>query len=159
MANKKHAGGRPRKFSEPSKPITVTLPERTLMQLSTLNRDRARAIVRATEQASEAGEASVPPVRVVEVTEDFGMVIVASSRLLGQIPGLHLVEIAPFRHLLTVKTGTSVADLEIALGDLLEVSQSKDARELNLLKELHALLRKLRRTDQVSKAEVLLVRM
>src|SRR5690606_34115626 len=39
--------GRPPKFREPSGPVTVTLPNRTLAQLRRIDADRAKAIVKA----------------------------------------------------------------------------------------------------------------
>jgi len=41
--------GRPRKFQEASRPVTVTLPQRTLELLSTFDEDRGRAIVKVTD--------------------------------------------------------------------------------------------------------------
>ena len=40
----KHPGGRPAKFAEPSRPVTVTLPERVLQLLAAVDADRAKAI-------------------------------------------------------------------------------------------------------------------
>lgn len=45
------AGGRPRKFSEPSTRTTITLPRSTLKDLAAIHGDRAQAIVRATRAA------------------------------------------------------------------------------------------------------------
>jgi hypothetical protein len=154
---KKHPGGRPRKFSEPSQPVTVTLPARTLAQLARIDRDRARAIVRTVDLALPH---EIPPHRLVEVATvapDVGMLVVPPSRYLKKIKMLRLVEVAPSRFLLTVPTGTALSDLEIALVDLLEDLPPSEERERAMLAELHGLFRRLRRGDQMSKAEILFV--
>jgi hypothetical protein len=51
--NKKKKG-RPPKFRESRRPVTVTLPETTLARLAAINTDRAQAIVKAVG-------AAVPP--------------------------------------------------------------------------------------------------
>ncbi len=156
-SSKKHPGGRPRKFQEPSHPITVTLPERTLAQLASIDHDRARAIVRATDMALPH---HVPPQRLVEVVEvapGTGMLVVPPSRFLKKIKLLRLVEVAPSRFLLTIPSGTSLSELEIALVDLLEDLPGQEERERAMLTELHGMFRRLRRGDQMTKAEVLFV--
>ena len=45
----KNRGGRPAKFAEPSRPITVTLPERVLNLLAAVDPDRAKAITRLVD--------------------------------------------------------------------------------------------------------------
>jgi len=58
---KENKGGRPRKFAEPSRPITITLPEKTLRSLERIDTDRGRAIVKVTERAlSQDGRATQP---------------------------------------------------------------------------------------------------
>ena len=42
-------GGRPAKFDEPSRPVTITLPDRILDRLKEIDADRALAIVKAVE--------------------------------------------------------------------------------------------------------------
>ena len=44
--------GRPAKFAEPSRPVTVTLPERILDLLAAVDSDRAQAIVKTVEAIS-----------------------------------------------------------------------------------------------------------
>ena len=46
---KKNRTGRPAKFAEPSRPVTVTLPERILDLLAAVDSDRAQAIVKTVE--------------------------------------------------------------------------------------------------------------
>ena len=150
-------GGRPPKFREPSRPVTVTLPQRTLNLLGTVDRDRARAIVRVTDNAVSAAMADRPPVEVVEVTPGLGVILVGPSRFLHRIAWLRLVELAPGRHLLSIPSGTPVESLEVVLHDLLESIPAEDTRESVILERLGALVRTLRRRGDVSKAEMLFV--
>jgi hypothetical protein len=151
-------GGRPPKFREPRRPITLTLPERTLRLLAAVDADRARAIVKVTEAALGPGD---PPysqlVQVVEVMPGAGIILVGASQRLREIPWLRLVEVAPGRFLLSIPSGTPVEALEIGLQDLLEVVPAADTRERAILEQLHALVRTLRRGRSVSKAEMLFV--
>src|SRR4029079_11482540 len=45
LASVRLGPGRPRKFAQPSRPVTVTLPEDTLTRLGTIDADLGRAIV------------------------------------------------------------------------------------------------------------------
>src|SRR5215471_1223002 len=96
-------GGRPAKFSEPSRPVTVTLPERVLGSLARIDADRARAIVKATESVMRK---SIEGVELVEVAPGLGVIVVGPSDFLRKIDWLQLVEIAPARYLLSIPPGT-----------------------------------------------------
>ncbi|MDD5707119.1 MAG: hypothetical protein PHR35_14440, partial [Kiritimatiellae bacterium] len=69
-------GGRPRKFAEPSQPVTVTLPKRVLELLSSVDSDRARAISKVTEAA--CADAGLPgrEMRLVEVESGSALMVV-----------------------------------------------------------------------------------
>jgi hypothetical protein len=158
QSSERNRGGRPPKFREPRRPVTVTLPERTLRLLDAVDKDRARAIVRVTDAAlppADTPESKL--VEVVEVMPGVGIILVGPSQSLRQISWLRLVEVAPARFLLSIPSGTPVDSLEIALADILEASPSVDARERAILERLHALMRTLRRGRSVSKAEMLFV--
>lgn len=149
--------GRPPKFEEARRPVTVTLPERTLQQLAALNNDRARAIVKATTLAIGFESGERPLVDLVEVRPSEAIIVVGPSQRLGEIDWLRLVEIAPARHLLVIPTGTAIEQLEVAVGDLLERLTPDEKYEHELLTELHRVLRQRRRQQEVSKAEILLI--
>ena len=51
--------GRPRKFTLPSRPVTLTLPERVIDALGALDRDLSRAVVRLAQP--ELGKRPHPP--------------------------------------------------------------------------------------------------
>lgn len=154
----RRAGGRPRKFGEPSRPVTITLPERVLKMLTKVDEDRARAITKivdAYSAGSERGRKSL--VEVVPVAPGRAVVFVPCSRYLRSIPWLQLVEVAPARHLLALADKTPIEKLEVTLVDLLEDIPDDEASEREILKELLACLRVPRRRQSVTKEEIIVL--
>jgi hypothetical protein len=149
--------GRPPKFRGPRRPVTVTLPESTLARLASIDPDRARAIVKATDAAMPLDSKSEMQVDLVEVSPGLAMIIVGPSQLLQRIEWLRLVEVAPMRFLLSIPPGTSIDSLELAVIELLEDTKPNDDRERSLLIQLRDLIRTLRRRGELSKAEMLFV--
>lgn len=151
----RRACGRPPKFQEPRRPVTVTLPERTLRQLEAVDPDRAQAIVKLTE--STVGRDQAPPrsVELVEVAPGEALIVVGPCASLRRIPWLKLVEIAPGRNLLIIPSGMAVDSLEVAILDVIEHLPPADQREREMLAELRAQLGRLRRESRISKAEVI----
>ncbi len=157
MVGKGAARGRPPKFQEERRPITVTLPERTLRQLAAVDADRARAIAKvAAAQTLPSGDR--PLVEVVEAYPGQALIIVGPSKYLRDIDFLRMVEIAPARFLLVFSAGTAIESLELAVGDLLDHIAAEEAYERMLLTELRRILRHQRRKQEVTKAEILLIR-
>ena len=149
--------GRPPKFNEPSRPVTVTLPESTLGHLAMIDHDRGRAIVKLANQAVKRAGALPPPVEVVEMAQGTGLIIVGASSFLRQIPFLHMVEVAPGRFLLALDAGHDFRSLEIAMQDGLD-SLSEDAQqEQEMVRQLLAQVRQARRSQRFSMAQILLV--
>jgi hypothetical protein len=158
MPVKRASSGRPPKFEEARRPITVTLPERTLQQLAVIHADRARAIVKVTAAAIGFKSGNRPLVEIVEAYPGQAMIIVGPSKNLSGIAFLKQVEIAPSRFLLVIPTGTAIESLELTIADLLEHIPPEDAYEHELLTELNKVMRLRRRQQDVSKAEILLIR-
>ena len=154
--NKRHAGGRPPKFDEPRHPITVTLPERTLRQLSALDQDRARAIVKVTNAVVGSADSGPKQVELIEIAPGKAVIVVGPCASLQRVFWLRLAEIAPGRNLLIIPSGTAVDSLEVAIHDLLDDSPAMDERERSLLAELRSRLCALRRGKKISKAEIIL---
>jgi hypothetical protein len=151
-------GGRPAKFGEPSRPVTVTLPLRILDRLSEIDSDRAKAIVKATESALGGPSASPSPVCELPVSPDEALLVVADNRFLRRIPWLTLVEIAPGRHLLSLQSGVPAEKLEVTLGDFLDAPSDATPAELDLLRQLLDHLRTPRRNRAVRHEEILVIR-
>lgn len=154
---KKHAGGRPPKYSEASLPITVTLPERILQNLHSINPDRSLAIVKCVETLMTKG--NNPPfksVELIELMQGKALIVVGQSSSLRQIEWLRLLEIAPFRYLLILPSGTAIEVLEVTIQDLLR-NLDPSSSENALLKELLDVISHQRRGHSISKAEILFI--
>src|SRR5262249_29456524 len=149
--------GRPPKFTESRRPVTVTLPESTLDRLAAINPDRAQAIVKAVGTAVTVDAKNRKQVQLIEVTAGVGIILVGPSRHLKRIKWLRLVEIAPMRYLLTIPSGTAVDSLELALVDLLENVKSLDEWERSMLEQLRELMRTSRVGENLYKAELLFI--
>lgn len=156
-ASPKRGSGRPPKFAEARRPITVTLPERTLRQLAAVDADRARAIVKAASRTTRRPGASAPPVEVVEALPGQAVILVRSSRYLPRIEWLRLVAVDRDRNLLAIPSGTAIESLEVAVEDLIDSLPADEHRERELLTALHKILRQRRRQRTVSKMEILLM--
>jgi hypothetical protein len=134
----------------------VTLPESTLARLSSIDPDRARAIVKLTEAAMPFDPKTQGKIEIVEVAPGLGIILVGPSRLLQKVRGLRLVEVAPMRYLLTIPPGTSVDSFELAIMDLLdEDAKSNEDWEHSTLIRLRDLIRGLRREGKLLKGEML----
>ena len=155
---RKPSGGRPPKYDEPSRPITLTLPESTLEALSQIDEDRVRAIVKLASAVGGRAGGNKPLVEVVNMVPGAGLLVIGPSKALRRIPFLHLVEVAPARYLLAMNPGNDFRALELALQDVLEDVPAGDDRERRLIGELLDRIRMLRRADLVSMAEILFVR-
>jgi hypothetical protein len=155
----RESGGRPPKFDEPSRPITLTLPERTLKGLERIDADRGRAIVKLTNAALREGNDDPRQVDIVQVADKTGLLIIGPCEALRRISFLHLVEVAPGRYLLALDSGNDFRGLELAVQDVLADLPQSELRERELITELLDHIRKLRKAELVSMAEILFVRM
>lgn len=153
----KSRGGRPAKFPEPSRPVTVTLPERVLRMLAAVDSDRAKAIVKlAGAQLSVAG-ASLPLVATVKIAEGKAIILVGYSAQLKRFPWLRLIEVAPGRHLISIQSGTSIESMEVALHDLLDDLPRDRTPDREILETLMRIVRASRRTKATTKEEIFIV--
>ena len=155
---KPNLGGRPPKFEEPCRPVTMTLPVRILEKLSVIDPDRTLAVVKATEAVMGRGGKPAKPVELVQMAPGKSLIVVGSSLALRQIPWLRLIEIAPTRYFLTIPSGTPIEALEVALADLAHDPEwPKNQREMQVLEDLQQLIGQHRRSMRLSKAELLII--
>jgi hypothetical protein len=154
-------GGRPRKFKQASRPVTVTLPDDTLKLLDIINPDRAMAIdtvvKKITGIETKSGRKINSLVEIIKVDNDKGLILISPSKALRKIPFLRMVEITTGKFLLLTPSGMSSSNLEVAIQDLINEIPSSNKYELSLLRELHNTLATHRRSSSLSKEEVLLV--
>jgi hypothetical protein len=154
---KKVSGGRPPKFNEESSPITVTLPRRIVQKLEVIDRDRAKAIVKCVDRMIHQAWPDEKRVEVVEIEKGTGLIVVGLSQGLKNIPWLRLIEIAPFRFLMALPTGTAIESLEIAVMDLIEHLPEDEITERTLLIDLRQKISHHRRKEGVTKGEILYI--
>ncbi len=152
----RNLGGRPPKFQEPSRPVTVTLPESTLHLLSSIHEDRGMAIVKLAKMATQ-NRSDKSLVEVVKINKKNGLIITGHSRVLERIPFLHLVEVATGRYLLAVDPGHDFRSLELALHDLLDNVTPLEAPERQMIIDLRKQVSQLRQTGRARQAEILIV--
>lgn len=158
--SKKKSGpslGRPPKFAEPSSTLTLTLPDRILRDLENLDSDRAKAIVKCVEAVTADQVQSAKGYEVFPVSSEQGLMILGPNSALQAIPWLQLIEIAPGRFLISVPSGTPIAELEVALLDLADSLPADQAQEKSILLEFRQQLAESRRQEQASAREILLV--
>ena len=148
-------GGRPAKFAEPRRPVTMTLPQRILDRLAEIDADRARAVVKAVE-AALGGDRAVEPVGELRIASDEALLTIADSPLLRRLPWLTLIEVAPGRHVLSLRDGVPVEKLEVALEDLLDAGAPPAERRV--LRRLLDRIRTPRRNRAVRTESILVVR-
>jgi hypothetical protein len=154
----RNSGGRPPKFGEKRRPVTMTLPIRILEDLAKIDPDRAKAVVKATEAVFGGVTVGLKPVDLVEVAPGESLIVIGPCRPLKQISWLKLIEIVPTRFLLTIPPGTPIEALEVALRDLLHHPDlGPDTLESTVLGELIDLIGHHRRQMRLSKAEVLII--
>ena len=158
MTEKIKSGRRP-KFIEESKPVTITLPKRTLHELETIDPDRAKAVVKCVDNLLHKAWSDANRVEIVRISKDTGLIVVGPSQRLKKIPWLRLIEIASCRFLLAVPTGTAIETLELAIMDLIETLPKEETAEHFLLVDLREKISQHRRTDGVSKGEILYIHM
>jgi len=145
-------GGRPPKFQEASKPVTLTLPERTLEKLEQVDPDRAKAIVKLVDHAVQ--NLLCEP-QSVEVAPGIHLLMVPSTPILNRLEWIRLIEVSPGRFLVTLEPGTSNEKIEVALSDLIEGGAAQSPVELQTLLAIRKHLTQMRRSDAISRAEIL----
>lgn len=151
----KNRGGRPAKFAEPSRPVTITLPERILHLLDRVDPDRAKAIAKLVDSSLQANGRPMDPVATVDLAEGKSIILVNYCEPLNDLPWLRLIEVAPARHLISIRPGTSIESIEVALHDLLEDLPKDRLADRKILEELMHVVRSSRRSNSTSKEEIL----
>jgi hypothetical protein len=158
LKGKLNRSGRPPKFREPRRPVTMTLPERILDQLAEIDPDRSCAVVKVTEAVLGIGQKHFKPVDLVEVAPGKFLIVVGPSKALRNIYWIKLIEIAPTRYLVTFPSGTPIEALEVAMRDLFHNPKFlKNEREKAVLNKLLNLIGQHRHSKHLSKSEILII--
>lgn len=135
----------------------MTLPERVLDLLTAVDSDRAMAIAKLADFSLKGSGAFLKPVDTVKITKGRAIILVAHSERLKRLPWLRLIEVAPARHLLSIRTGTSIESMELDLRDLLEDLPEGQSQEREMLEMLVKIIRASRRAQTAWKEEILFI--
>jgi hypothetical protein len=143
------------KFGRPARSVTITLPDDALAALRARNRDLGRAIVSLLAGASRT-ERPAPRV-VLHQTGRRAVIVVSPVEALRQLPGVELVSVGdPERALVAFRDGMTMPAFELRVQDLLD-GPVLPAEEAEVISQLAALLREVRRTAGRSLSEATIV--
>jgi hypothetical protein len=109
--------GRPRKFAQPSRAVTLTLPEQVIETLEQIDPDLSLAVVRLAQ--ADGAKRTHPPAELVS----FGrraVIAVNPTRTLEQRTGVVLVPLADGRALISFDETMTPARLELTIQDALD---------------------------------------
>src|SRR3954447_2801566 len=137
--------GRPRKFSAPSRPVTLTLPDHVIEALGAIDHDVSRAVVRLAQP-----QLRKHPHAPAELAT-FGrrsVIMVNPTPTLEQRTGVVLVHLPDGRALISFDAPNTVADLELLIADALDEHQLSREDEAVFL-AIAGILRDARRSGEV----------
>ena len=138
--------GRPRKFAQPSRAVTLTLPDAVIETLEKIDHDLSRAVVRLAEP--EAARRPHPPAELVS----FGrraVILVNPTRTLEQRTGVVLVPFPDGRALICFDASITPARLELLLRDALDEHDLPD-EDGQVFESIRDLLKEVRRSTTVN---------
>ena len=138
--------GRPRKFTTPSRAVTLTLPEDVLNALAGIDRDLSRAVVRVVQP--ELGKKAHPSAELASFGRH-AVIVVRPSRTLERRTGVVLVPLPDGRALISFEESKTIPELELQLQDLLEDPQLA-APDRSIFEQISGILREARRSSTVA---------
>lgn len=141
--------GRPRKFDEPTRVVSLTLPESVIASLTDLHGDLGHAVTRLARKVVE----HVPRRQPAELVM-FGRratISVRPSRSLARRLAVELVPMPDGRALIAFGTPKTVAEFELRLHDALD-DETTDQEDREACEAMRAILRNARRSDDVALA-------
>jgi hypothetical protein len=109
--------GRPRKFIEPSRAVTLTLPEPVIAALLDIDHDLSRAVVRLAQP--ELARQPHPPVELASFGRN-AVIVVSPTRTLEDRTGVLLIPLSDGRALISFDEPITIARLELSIRDVLE---------------------------------------
>jgi hypothetical protein len=138
--------GRPRKFTVPSRPITLTLPEHVIDALGAIDQDLSRAIVRLMQP--RLARRAHPPAELAT----FGrraVIVVNPSRTLEQRTGISLIHLPDGRALISFDQPQTIAGLELLISDALD-EHRLSREDQAIFQAIADILRNARRSNGLS---------
>ena len=137
--------GRPRKFTAPARPVTITLPEHVLTTLATLDPDLGRAIVRLAQPL--LGDRPHPPAELATFGRH-SVIVVNPSRTLEKRTGVELIHLPDGRALISFDRSRTIPGLELMIEDALE-DPLLSAKDREVFEAIAAILKSARRSANV----------
>lgn len=137
--------GRPRKFTAPSRPVTLTLPDHVLDALAALDPDLSRAVVRLA-QPMLADRPHAPA--ELATFGRHSVIVVHPSRTLEKRTGVELVHMPDGRALISFDQAMSIAALELLIADALE-DKALPPADRAIFGAIGGILKSARRSDAV----------
>jgi hypothetical protein len=137
--------GRPRKFSRPSRGVTLTLPDDVIDALRSVDADLSVAVVRIAQ--SLVPEMSYARAELV----NYGgraVIIVPRSQVLTDRIGVELVPLTDGRALMAFDNRLSIPQLELRIGDAL-ADASIQGNDRAMFEALADILKNARRSERV----------
>jgi hypothetical protein len=137
--------GRPRKFTAPSRPITLTLPDHVIDALAALDPDLSRAIVRLA-QPMLADRPHAPA--ELATFGRHSVIVVNPSRTLEKRTGVELLHMPDGRALISFEQPMTIAGLELLIEDAIE-DKGLPAADREIFEAIAGILKTARRSDNV----------
>jgi hypothetical protein len=153
LASKATSGtrrGRPRKFSRPSRSVSLTLPDDVIASLQAIDSDLSLAIVRIAQSLSPADAPRGP----AELTSYGGrsVIVVPRSDVLKARTGVELVPLTDGRALMAFDNRLTISQLELRIGDAL-ADESIAGSDRVLFETLAEILKDARRSERIELRE------
>ena len=138
--------GRPRKFTVPSRPVTITLPEHVLEALASVDVDLGRAIVRLAQPVRTDRP---HPAAELATFGRHSVIVVRPSRTLERRTGVELLHLPDGRALISFDQTRTIPALELLIEDALE-DATLPAEDRRIFEAIADILRNARRSDRVA---------
>lgn len=137
--------GRPKKFTSPSRQVTLTLPDNVLVALEAIDPDLSRAVVRVMQP-----EMAKPPRPPAELSRfgRYAVIVVNPTRMLERSTGVQLVPLSDGRALIAFDDTLTIPRLALAIQDQLDDHALPD-EDARIFQAVRTLLTDARRTKSV----------
>jgi hypothetical protein len=138
--------GRPRKFAQPSRAVTLTLPEQVIDTLEQIDSDLSLAVVRLAQ-----ADVAKRPHPAAELVSFGGRAVIAvnPTKTLEQRTGVILVPLADGRALISFDESMTPARLELTIQDALD-EHDLPAHDGEVFESIRDVLKEARRSSTVA---------
>jgi hypothetical protein len=138
--------GRPRKFTAPARPVTITLPDHVLDALAALDQDLGRAIVRLAQPL--LNDRPHPPAELATFGRH-SVIVVNPSRTLEKRTGVELLHLPDGRALISFDRSRTIPGLELLIADALE-DPALPPPDRAVFEAIAGILKSARRSDTIA---------